>query len=306
MRLVVTGKDGQIARALAELAGETVTVICIGRPELDLARIDTIAPALSAMQPDVIVNAAAYTAVDKAESEPDIAFAINARGAGAVATAAARLGVPVVQISTDYVFDGRKASAYREDDRTGATGVYGASKLAGEGAVVVANPDHVILRTAWVYGPHGRNFVRTMLALGATRDVVRVVADQRGSPSYAPEVAGGILTVARNLRDRPGDSALRGVFHMAGSGEASWAELAEAVFASNAARGAAKVRVERIETADYPTAARRPLNSRLDGSKVAALHGVRLPDWRLSLEACLDRLVSASTDKRADSNWSIR
>ena len=292
MRVVVTGREGQVARALAERAPAAgVTLIALGRPELDLERPQTIAPALAAARPDIVVNAAAHTAVDLAESEVAQAFAVNAAGAGAVAAAARTLGVPVIQISTDYVFDGSSPQPYREEDATGPVSAYGRSKLAGEQAVAAATPDHAILRTAWVYAPYGRNFVRTMLRLGESRDEVSVVCDQIGCPSSALDIADAVLSVARNLVGAPAEPALRGVFHMAAQGEADWASFAEAIFAETAALGRRPVAVRRIVTSDYPTPARRPANSRLDGTKLAATHGVRLPPWRGSLAACVARLL---------------
>lgn len=292
MRIAVTGREGQVARALAEMGPAAgVTVVPVGRPDLDLARSASVRPALEAARPDVIVNAAAYTAVDKAESEPDLALAINGAGAGLVAEAAAALGVPVLHLSTDYVFDGSCDRPYREDDPTGPLGVYGRSKLAGEQAVAAATPAHVILRTAWVYAPFGNNFVRTMLRLAETRDEVGVVADQWGCPTSALDIAATLIAVARRLEGGAGSPDLFGVFHMTGQGEAVWADVADAVFARSAALGGPTARVRRIATADYPTPARRPANSRLDGSRLAAAYGLTLPRWRVSVEACVDRLV---------------
>ena len=291
MRLTVTGRDGQVARALVE-AGPMlgIDVVAAGRPELDLALPETVLSALSAARPDIVVNAAAYTAVDQAEVEPEQANAVNATGARAVAVAARALGLPIIQLSTDYVFDGEKPAPYTEEDPPAPATVYGRSKLAGEKAVAAASPDHVILRTAWVYSPHGKNFVRTMLALAANRNELRVVADQRGCPTYAPDIAAAVLTAARNLLNNPADLRLRGVFHLAGSGETTWAEFAEAIFAFGAAKGWPRPVVIPIRSVDYPTPARRPKNSRLDCTKLARVHGVHLPQWRASLEACLERL----------------
>ena len=242
--------------------------------------------------PDLVVNAAAYTAVDKAEQEPAAAHAINALGAGATAEAAAGLGIPVIQVSTDYVFDGAKPDPYTEDDPTGPLGSYGRSKLEGEAAVAAANPRHVILRTAWVYAPYGQNFVRTMLRLAATRPELGVVADQHGCPTAARDIAATILGVAAQLLTHPDDKARRGVFHMAAQGEAVWADVAEAIFGRSAALGGPSATVRRITTADYPTPARRPANSRLDCSKLQRLYGIALPPWRVSLESCVERLVA--------------
>ena len=292
MKLVVTGVSGQVALSLVERAPAGMTVIPLGRPALDLADAASIAPALAAIGADVVVNAAAYTAVDKAESEPDLAHAVNATGAGAVAVAARALGLPLVHISTDYVFDGTKASAYRETDPTGPTGVYGASKLAGEAAVLAAHPDAAILRTAWVYSPFGNNFVKTMLRLAATRDELGVVADQIGNPTSALDIADGVLKVAANLV-APDDASLTGVFHMTGSGEASWADFAARIFAASAAIGGPTAGVRAIATSDYPTPARRPANSRLDCTRLAEAHGVRLPDWRPAVDHVVERLLAA-------------
>ena len=294
MRIVVSGVAGQVARSLVERGMALGHVVLpLGRPHLDLASGDAeaIRAVLEMTRPEAIVSAAAYTAVDKAESEPELAFAINATGAGHVAQAAASLGVPLVQLSTDYVFSGEGSRAWREDDPTGPQGVYGATKLAGERAILAACPNSAVLRTAWVYSPFGSNFVKTMLRLAETRDEVGVVADQIGNPTSALDIADGVLAVAANLIGRA-DPALRGVFHMAGAGEASWADLAEAVFAASAVRGGPAAQVRRIATSDYPTPARRPANSRLDCTRLAGIHGVRLPQWRGSLETVIDRLVS--------------
>jgi dTDP-4-dehydrorhamnose reductase len=295
MRIAVTGRTGQVVQSLlacAEAAG--VTVIPVGRPELDLAQPASSLQALAAAEPDCIVNAAAYTAVDKAEAEPELAMRINGFGAGVVAAAAAALGVPLIQISTDYVFDGTSPRPWRESDVTAPLGAYGRSKLAGEEAVAASTEDYAILRTAWVYSPYGGNFVKTMLRLAETRDELGVVSDQLGSPTSAPDLAEAIIAVARSLVAHPDDASLRGVFHAAGTGEASWADLAEAVFAASAALGGPSAKVNRIATADYPTPARRPANSRLDCSLLAERHGVRLPLWRDSVKTCVATLLAQS------------
>lgn len=291
MRLVVTGINGQVARALRETPAPGFEIVSVYRPDFDLAAPDTIGAVLREAQPDVIVNTAAYTAVDKAESERDEAFAANARGAGAVAEAAAALGAPIIHLSTDYVFDGAKSSPYVETDPTGPVSVYGASKLEGERAVAAATPDHAILRLSWVYSPFGANFVRTMLRLAEQREEIAVVADQRGGPSYAPDIATAVVQIAANLLARPDATKLRGVFHLAPAGDTHWAEFAETIFAEAKRRGGPSARVRPIPSSDYPTPARRPANSRLDATKLAAAHGVRLPHWRTSLAACMDRLV---------------
>jgi dTDP-4-dehydrorhamnose reductase len=294
MRIVVTGRDGQVVRSLIERGPQVDhAIVPLGRPDLDLSgEPKAIAEAVKAARPDAIVSAAAYTAVDKAESEPELAFAVNARGAGAVAQAAKDLGVPLVHLSTDYVFDGSKPSPYTEEDSTGPTGVYGASKLAGEEAVLSAHGKAAVLRTAWVYSPFGANFLKTMLRLAADRDEISVVSDQRGNPTSALDIADGVLSVLANLYASE-ERALRSTFHMTGEGEASWAEFAEAIFVAAESLDGPVARVRPISTTDYPTPAKRPVNSRLDCSKLARIHGVRLPDWRRSVEATVARLVKA-------------
>ena len=286
LRLVVTGRSGQIAAALARRAvfDRTLDVVTPGRPEMDLLRPETIAPAIAAAQPDLVVNAAAYTAVDRAESEGDLAFAVNAAGAGAVAEAAAGLGIPVIQLSTDYVFDGAKAAPYVESDATAPLSVYGTSKLAGEKAVTAANPRHVILRTSWVYSAEGANFLRTMVRLAREHRVLRVVDDQHGSPTHADDVAAGIITVAKALASGAGTT---GIFHMTAAGETTWCGFARAILAESARLGGPSVAVEAITTAQYPTPAARPRNSRLDCSKIAGAYGIRLPDWRARVGSCV-------------------
>ncbi len=294
MRVLVTGTEGQVARALVERARKDVEIICVGRPDFDLANPSNAEAMFAGIAPDVIVSAAAYTAVDKAESEPDLAFAVNGAGAGAVARAAATLDVPVIHLSTDYVFDGTGERPLREDDPVGPVGVYGASKLAGEEAVADMTPNHVILRTAWVYAPFGGNFVRTMLRVAKTRDTLAVVADQYGTPTSALDIAAAIETVARNLVARPEDANLRGIFHLTASGgPTTWAEFATEIFRRSAARGGPMATVIPIPTSDYPTPARRPAWSCLDGGKLTALHGATLPDWRDGLEVVMERLDAA-------------
>jgi dTDP-4-dehydrorhamnose reductase len=295
MRLAVTGTSGQVVRSLLDRRFPDTEVVAIGRPALDLAEPNTILDALGEARPDAIVSAAAYTAVDKAESEPDLAHRINAEGAGAVAAAAAALGVPIIHLSTDYVFDGRSDAPYRENDPTAPATRYGASKFAGERAVADAAGNHAILRTAWVYSPFGHNFVRTILRLAETRDEIGVVGDQIGNPTSALDLAQSIVTVAKQMISRPDDAALRGLFHAAGTGAASWADFAEAVFARSGARGGPTASVRAISTTDYPTAAPRPANSRLDCTKLLDVYGIRLPEWRESVNVVVDRIMEART-----------
>jgi dTDP-4-dehydrorhamnose reductase len=292
MRVVVTGRQGQVVCSLAErTAGTDIEIVALGRPELDLAGPSgEIVAAISNARPDIVVSAAAYTHVDKAETERELAFSVNEQGARVVARAAREAGVPLIHLSTDYVFDGGKPAPYVEDDPTGPMGVYGASKLAGEHAVLAEHSDSVVLRTAWVYSPFGANFVKTMLRLAGDRDEIAVVADQLGNPSSALDIADGIIAVARNLATSS-DSGRRGLFHMAGTGEATWAEFAEGIFAASKARGGPTANVRQIASADYPTVARRPANSRLDCGKLARVHGVQLPDWRNSVEQVIGKLL---------------
>lgn len=293
MRLVVTGRDGQVAASLLE-AGQGkagMEVVAIGRPELDLARPETIIDAIAAAKPDIVVSAAAYTAVDQAEDEPDLAFAVNATGAGKVAEAAARLGAPLIHLSTDYVFDGSATHAYVETDATAPLGVYGASKLAGEQAVAAAGPRHLILRTAWVYSPFGRNFVKTMLRLAADRDEISVVADQWGNPTSALDVADAILHAAAALHGDKSVGAF-GTYHLAGTGETNWSGFARHILDTSRASGGAWAQVRDIASKDYPTKARRPANSRLSSAKFADVFGWSAPDWRQSTEAVVRRLQS--------------
>lgn len=293
MRMAVTGRAGQLVSALIERgAGHGVEIVPVGRPELDLADAASGMAALAATQPDIIVSAAAYTAVDKAESEPELARAINGVAPGIVAQCAAQLGVPVIHISTDYVFNGTKPTPYVETDPTDPLGVYGSTKLEGERAVAAATPDHAILRTAWVYSPFGGNFLKTMLRLAGDRPKLRVVGDQVGNPTSAADLADAVLRVAANLLAAPDDATLRGIFHAVGAGETSWAGFAREIFAASKVLGGAWAEVTDIPASEYPTPARRPANSRLVTDKLAALHGVRFPQWQASTADTVRRLLS--------------
>lgn len=294
MRIVVTGTKGQLAQSLLACATADISLIAVGRVSMDFEKLQTIAPALASAQPDVIVNAAAYTAVDQAEAEEARAFRINATAAGAVSAAARKLNVPVIHLSTDYVFDGRADAPYRETDATSPLNAYGRSKLAGEKTVATANPDHVILRTSWVYSPFGQNFLKTMLRLGETRDEINVVADQYGCPTAAADIAAAIVAVASTLRAKPDDARLRGTFHLAGSGDTTWAEFAKMIFDEAAMRGGKRVNVVPITAAEYPTAAARPNNSRLNCDKLSEIYGLRLPDWRSSARVCVAQMMSGA------------
>ena len=285
MTILVTGRHGQLAQSLVERGGDAVMLV--GRPELDLAVAGSSRAAIVAARPQLVINAAAFTAVDLAETEAGMAGRINREGAGEIAAAAHEVGAAVIQISTDYVFDGRATAPYAETAATGPINAYGRSKLAGEEAVRAANPDHLILRTSWLVSPFGRNFVRTMVDLGRQRDSLSVVADQTGNPTSALDLADAILLVAR--RWAGGDRTGMGhTYHLAGTGIASWYDLAVAV--QQEAGNAAKV--TRIATADWPTPAARPACSALDCGKFARDFGLAMPGWRQSLAPIVARLIA--------------
>jgi dTDP-4-dehydrorhamnose reductase len=287
--ILVTGGSGQLASALATQGG--ARVLLVGRPEFDFDRPATIEATFRAATPWLVVNAAAYTAVDAAEKDAAAAFRANRDGPEALAKLCAAAGSPLIHVSTDYIYDGEKSSPYVETDAVGPQGVYGASKLAGETAVLASGARAIILRTAWVYAPTGRNFVRTMLALGQTRDALRVVGDQHGCPTAAADLAAAILAIAARIEADGWVENRGGVFHAAGTGETTWHGLAMAVF-EEASRHGAKTpsSVAAISTADYPTPARRPANSRLDCSRLEAAFGIRLPKWRDSLARTVDEI----------------
>ena len=293
LRLAVTGLKGQVVSALIARAPKNVEIIALGRPQLELSRREAVMTSLRHAECDAIINAAAYTQVDKAEAEPEVAMAVNGLGTENVAQAAAALGVPLLHISTDYVFDGLLDRAYREIDPVNPQTAYGKSKLVGEEKVRATHKNHIILRTAWVYSPFSANFVKTMLRLGAERDEISVVSDQKGNPSSACDIADILISIAHRLVRDPSDE-LRGVFHMTGKGEANWAEFAEEILAIAEQRNYRRVRVNRISSTEYPTAAQRPQNSRLDNSKLREIFGVELPEWRHSVYQCVDQLLRKS------------
>ena len=299
MRLYVIGGEGQVARSLREAAALDKNIVFGygARPEVDLLRPSSIEKAIADFCPDVVINPAAYTAVDKAESEPDQAFALNRDGARAAALAAADQGLPVIHLSTDYVFDGKKQGAYIESDPVAPQGVYGRSKLEGELAVAEANPKHIVLRTSWVYSPFGSNFVRTMLRLAAERERLRVVDDQLGCPTYAPDIAGAIIAIARQVTGSRWNPGFAGVTHLAGPDALSWCGFAKEIVRGAVERGGRAVPVDPISTSDYPTAALRPANSTLSTERLSATFGIRLPPMRESLSDCLDRLLQPKQGK---------
>ncbi len=288
--ILVTGGAGQLASALAASPGARR----VGRPAFDFDRPETVEAAFHAANPRLVINAAAYTAVDKAETDADAAFRANRDGPARLARLCAEAGIPLIHVSTDYVFDGLKPDPYVETDPVAPQGVYGASKLAGEQAVMASGANAVILRTAWVYAAAGKNFVRTMLALGKTRDSLSVVADQHGCPTAAADLASAIMAIVAKL-DRSGwQTAYRGIFHAAGTGATTWHGLAVATFQEAARHGAPVPKVTPIATADWPTPARRPANSRLDCARLHDVFGVRLPPWRESLARTVDAIFATA------------
>jgi dTDP-4-dehydrorhamnose reductase len=283
MKILLAGCAGQLGRELKRSLACLGEVIACDRRQLDLAQADSLRAAVRAMGPTVIVNAAAYTAVDKAEAEPAAADAINALAPGILAEEAKRMGALLIHYSTDYVFDGTKATAYTEDDTPAPLSAYGRSKLAGERAIVAAGARHLIFRTSWVFGLHGANFMKTMLRLGKERDELRVVGDQVGAPTWTRHLADvAALTLAR--KEIPD-----GLYHLAAAGETSWHGYAEAIFAEAQRSGLMEKSpvVHRIASADYPLPAPRPANSRLDCTKFRRDFGLALPDWRTGLADCL-------------------
>ena len=293
LRVVVTGRHGQLARSLLEVgAARGVDVVAVGRPELELTDPPTIGPAIAARKPDVLVNAAGYTDTEQAEVEPELAHAINVDGAAAVAVAARDLGVPLIHLSSAYVFEGSSRSAYREGDPVHPLGSYGRTKALGETAVAAAQPDHVILRTSLVFSPFGRNTLSNLLRRAQQLDEIPVVDDQRVNPTSALDLAGAILTVADNLAREPRKPALYGLFHLAGRGVASPAEFAEALFAHSAGYGGPAARVIRVASGQLASRVRRPLNARLDCARIAAVHGVELPSWEAPLRDCVEQYLA--------------
>ena len=285
LNILVSGKTGQVAVELQKHLACLGNLIVLGRDVLDLSQPEQIRAQVRAHKPDLIIIAAAHTAVDQAESEPELAFAINAIAPGVFAEEAAALGIPLIHYSTDYVFDGRKPAPYTEDDATNPLGVYGKSKLAGELAIAASGAQHLILRTSWVYSTHGKNFLLTMQRLLQERSELRVVADQIGAPTWAGTIAQS--TRALIERWQSGDAAAWGTYHLTASGETSWFGFTQAIAGHLTAQGKACATLEPIPASAYPTPAARPQNSRLDCSKLAREWGVTQPDWEAALSACL-------------------
>lgn len=292
MRVLVVGRVGQIAtELLARLPARGHEATGLEPPELDITSADSIAAAFARLRPEAVINAAAYTAVDRAEDEPALAHAVNGTGPGLLGATAARAGIPVLHYSTDYVFDGTKGAPYVEEDAPNPVGVYGASKLEGERALHAANPRSTTLRTAWVCSPHGGNFVKTILRLAGEREELRVVADQHGAPSFADDLAEAAIALLPRLAAAPAGDASFGVFHLTGAPHTTWHGFTAAILAGAAARGRRVPRLLPITTAEYPTRARRPADGRLDCGRARRVLGLEAADWRAALDRCLDALI---------------
>ncbi|MGE8176915.1 dTDP-4-dehydrorhamnose reductase [Pseudomonas fluorescens] len=285
LKILISGQHGQVAIELQRRLKGLGELIVLGRNQLDLAHPEQIRLQIRALRPNLIINAAAHTAVDQAESEPELAFAINAAAPGVLAELALELGIPLIHYSTDYVFDGRKASPYTETDEPHPLGVYGATKLAGEQAIRAVNGQHLILRTSWVYSNHGRNFLLTMQRLLQEKPHLRIVADQIGAPTWA----GTIATSTRALIERwqSGQPGAWGTYHLTAQGETSWFGFAQAIAEHLQTQHKTCASLEAIPSRDYPTPATRPLNSRLDCRLLQQQWQVSQPDWRDALRECL-------------------
>jgi len=296
IKILVIGSHGQLARSLLAITPpEPFTMVCASRPETDLTKPETLAQTLADHAPHFVVNAAAYTHVDDAETHEDAAFAVNTHGVEVLASLCAAQQIPLIHVSTDYVYDGAKETAYTESDSTAPIGVYGQSKLAGEEAIRASGCQHIILRTAWVYSPYGNNFVKTMLHVAQSRDELSVVNDQYGCPTYASHLAAGILEIIQTLNDRAISEDVWGTYCMAGSGQSNWHEFAIEIFRQSAKLGGPIATVNPIPTSAYPTRARRPVNSRMNCDKLERAFGVRLPDWHEGTMQCVKKLMVKNT-----------
>lgn len=291
LKILLFGGSGQVGRALLEASSLLpVAIAAPGRQQADFRAPSALAAIVRAAAPDVVINAAAYTAVDQAESEPEIADLVNAKAPAALAAAADALGVPLIHYSTDYVFDGAKPAPYLETDAVNPLSVYGRTKASGEALMRERHSRHVIIRTSWVHGPHGRNFVTTMLKLAETRRALQVVDDQRGAPTAASDIAAATMRIVARLAS--GENHF-GTFHFTGAGETTWRGFAERVFVEAASAGRLPPVVHPIATESYPTAARRPRNSRLDCTRIADVYGVRQRPWELGVAEAVQRICLA-------------
>ncbi|WP_305842129.1 dTDP-4-dehydrorhamnose reductase [Photobacterium leiognathi] len=289
MKVLITGSNGQVGSCLVkqlQLCPNT-EILAVDRNELDITSQSDVIKRVSAFKPNMIINAAAHTAVDKAESEIDLSYAINRDGPLYLAQAAENIGAALLHISTDYVFDGDKEGIYSETNAVNPKSVYGATKLAGEKAVIEACSRTIILRTAWVFGEEGNNFVKTMLRLGQQRDELGIVADQFGGPTYAGDIAAALIVIAKaiNIQGESFDSAKYGIYHFSGLPHTSWCGFAQTIFDKAVEQGVLKKAplVKGIKTSDYPTPAKRPANSKLDTQKITVNFGIQASDWQRAL-----------------------
>jgi dTDP-4-dehydrorhamnose reductase len=285
MKMLLVGKNGQVGSSLVDQLNTLtdITLLALDRVQLDITDATKVDQLVAEFQPDIIINAAAYTAVDKAEQEQKLAYAINRDGPCNLAVAAQKVDATIIHISTDYVFSGDKSGSYSETDDTQPQGEYGRSKLAGEKAVAAACAKHVILRTAWVFGEHGNNFVKTMLRLAKTRDTLAVVADQFGGPTYAGDIASAIVSIAKQIAS---NNPAYGIYHYSGFPQVSWHDFAQSIFtiAQNQGFLNQAINVNKISTQDYPTPVKRPANSRLDCDKIHKTFGIQQSDWQTALK----------------------
>lgn len=285
MKILISGQHGQVSRELQRRLGATCELVVLGRDQLDLAHPHQIRQQVQRLRPDLIINAAAHTAVDQAESEPEAAFAINATAPGILAEEALALDIPLIHYSTDYVFDGSKSEPYNETDAPNPLGVYGKSKLAGEQAITAVQGKHLILRTSWVYSIHGRNFLLTMQRLLQEKPELRIVADQIGAPTWAGTIANSTLALIE--RWQAGQAGAWGTYHLTAQGETSWFGFAQAIGEALRQQGKPCATLLPIPSSDYPTPAARPLNSRLDCTRLQREWAVSQPDWQSALRECL-------------------
>lgn len=298
LRVLLTGVNGQLGWSLQRELSTDYEVIALDRTQLDLADGGAIQRIVQELRPHIILNPAAYTAVDKAESEPALALSINSAAPGILAHEAKRIGAALVHYSTDYVFDGSQSKPYQEDDAPNPQSVYGATKLAGESAVRAAGGRYLILRTSWVYGTHGNNFLKTVLRLAQTRDELRIVADQFGAPTCAQDLARATVTILKRWQEQSFDEQLSGVYHLSAKGRTNWhayaAKIVQLAQEYDAQLNQRVISVQPIATHEYPTAAKRPAFSVLDNEKIRAQFGVEMPEWDSALAACIKELYQTA------------
>ncbi|KXV72519.1 dTDP-4-dehydrorhamnose reductase [Acetobacter cerevisiae] len=290
--ILVTGGKGQLATSLVNLGGPRIR--CVGRPGFDFDKPETLAATLDAIKPVAVVNAAAWTAVDLAESEPEGAARANTTGPEELARLCAQRGIPLIQVSTDYVFSGDKGAPYVETDPVSPETVYGRTKADGESKTLAANPKTIVLRTSWVYSAHGKNFVRTMLNAGAKNPALKVVGDQKGNPTSSDDLAEAILSILAVLEKDGWKDAFAGIYHACGTGETTWHGLAVAALRDALPHGQKMPEVTAIRTEDWPTPAKRPADSRMDNSKLTRVFGVTMPAWQDSVRKTVDQIFAQS------------